>query len=475
MKIPAMLWLGWLLPILIFPRKENFASGEILGCKFHYNSNNKYYCFTHNFNMKKKSRITVAGLHLGTLQSKDVDGLQILNCDNNYIPEDVYWYFTNLKELHYICYSMDKSGLLDDSVYRGLFAYASELTEIYWSGHMIYTMPGYVFEGAKKLRTLSLNANVLTYIHKDAFQGIREVNSLSLGNNLFTYDLPLGIFDGLPNLRHLMLFSTNMKKLQKDLFRHNTQLQDLDLRNNKFISIEVEWSKLSNLQALNILDNICVSKEFNKGNMGEVKKYMAKCAIKTKIAENDQKKINGLSNSKYALDRKLKSLKSKDPGGDVKTVTTCDPDELRRLIKRIQKEIDKLGRKRGGKSNHKKDKKHKRPKPESSEEDGTESFKKPFREIDKKFKKEKNDLSKTMENESANFEKAFKKKMGKLKRKMAVFDDAEPMDDEVQLDDYTSQINRKYDKLLRENKALRQVNDELNQEADELAQFFYLS
>jgi Leucine-rich repeat (LRR) protein len=99
---------------------------------------------------------------------------------------------------------------------------------------------------------ISLEANKLTTVPTNIFNGLSDLQALDLSrNHLLT--LPAGAFNGLTELTDLDLFDCNLTTLPAGLFNGLTNLQDLDISSNQLTTLPAQlFNGLTNLTYLYI-------------------------------------------------------------------------------------------------------------------------------------------------------------------------------------------------------------------------------
>lgn len=458
-----MEWLKLTLLLITFLNKGKLTSSTNVSkfnCLFGYDSNDKYFCYNSGPTIVDSRDVIVHGYHENGRTNKDILGLYVIPYKLCRIPRSIFISFPNLEEFIYICHNYVGNCLDAKALFKGLFKQARNLFDLNLRGHKFKVLPAQAFDGATKLRNLDLNGNHIWKIKKKTFQGLNKLNSLSLANN--PINLPPGIFDDLPNLKHLSLFMCNLKRLPKELFRKNTKLQNIDLRNNKIVSVAVQWKKVPQLKNMNMKNNFCISEEFVKdANMDELENLTQTCPAE-KISKKYRTKIDKLRKGNKKLKKKLNDLKLEGVENEGSENASCNPDKLRKKIKNLKGEIEQIT------SAHKslKNVSNKRRSAIVGKKNETTEISK---ESLNKQKKEEEKLSMKQK-----FDENFVMRIEKLTRSWNTFNDDDEKDinnDEEQFDNYTSQINRKFGRLLEDNKALKTFNENFNKIADELVAF----
>ena len=92
------------------------------------------------------------------------------------------------------------------------------------------------FDGLSGLEVLNLDNNALTALPEDLFDGLTSLDELNLEDNSLT-SLPLAQFDGLTTLRLLYLEDNALAALPEDLFDGLTNLERVNLFNNSLTAL----------------------------------------------------------------------------------------------------------------------------------------------------------------------------------------------------------------------------------------------
>jgi len=157
--------------------------------------------------------------------------LQLLDLSQNqltYIPQGLFRDLASLKSLQ-----LNKNGLSDASL-------TSE-----------------TFQGLYNLTTLGLSSNNISgHFKKDAFQYLKKLDSLSLAKNDLTY-LTSETFNSLSNLpiTYLGLYGNKISGFDKNAFQNLKKLEYIDLRTNDFTDLPLGiFRNLVNLQRLYVYE-----------------------------------------------------------------------------------------------------------------------------------------------------------------------------------------------------------------------------
>jgi Leucine-rich repeat (LRR) protein len=142
------------------------------------------------------------------------------------------------------------------------FNYSNQSVDIELANKNIITIDPGTFNGFSFLKTLNLNYNPLIRLNLSTFNGLKNLEGLSLASTLAhddTSNISAVLFNGLENLASVNLASNNIKKLESNLFDGILSLKILDLKYNELSEIPVTlFSKLHQLEQL-ILQFNCIS------------------------------------------------------------------------------------------------------------------------------------------------------------------------------------------------------------------------
>jgi Leucine-rich repeat (LRR) protein len=112
-----------------------------------------------------------------------------------------------------------------------------------------------IFKHLANLQYLDLSDNNISSLDNDIFNTLTNLQELYLYNNLLTH-LDNDIFKHLTNLHKLYLDTNNLSHLDKDIFKNLTNLQELYLDYNKLTTLNKDIFKhLTNLHDLDLSNN----------------------------------------------------------------------------------------------------------------------------------------------------------------------------------------------------------------------------
>lgn len=119
--------------------------------------------------------------------------------------------------------------------------------------HGLQILPRTLFRGLRSLRSLYLTNNMITYLARDVFHGLTNLNFLSLDNCCVgPTHLPPDIFKYLPKLTILTMENAGIQNLSTEVFGNFSQLKKVQLNHNVMQTFSV--SMLESLSKLEYLD-----------------------------------------------------------------------------------------------------------------------------------------------------------------------------------------------------------------------------
>ncbi|CAG9811337.1 unnamed protein product [Chironomus riparius] len=191
---------------------------------------------------------------------------------------------TRHSELEHV--ECELSQKVDDSEIVAVYGYKSKIGESFTDiTDLVLTyknlpqhMPHGIGNVFKKLISFDASSSSVKYFDKMCFEKMEKVKFLRLSNNEIE-ELPGDVFEGLPNLQHLDMTKNKIKNLPADIFVKNVnlkyiklsenQLEVLDagvfannvnlkkifLNGNKLRKVAIDFTILSELSFLDLLDN----------------------------------------------------------------------------------------------------------------------------------------------------------------------------------------------------------------------------
>ncbi|KAL0808276.1 hypothetical protein ABMA28_012771 [Loxostege sticticalis] len=124
-----------------------------------------------------------------------------------------------------------------------------ELDDLNLSGNRIKEIPGNIFFGLRKLKTVLANNNSLQYIAANAFDYTSPITHLALNDNQLTSEVlsSQDVFRALPNLKTLHLQGNRISYVIPD-WKMIEPLEMLDLSRNNFTALEVAGIVFTNFR-----------------------------------------------------------------------------------------------------------------------------------------------------------------------------------------------------------------------------------
>ena len=152
---------------------------------------------------------------------------------------------------------LEITGYSSAGIVPGDFAGLAMLNELeIRDSPLLTTVPGNAFrEVTTSLRELRLNANRISSLHEDAFDGLTALTELSLDDNSIL-SLDEDTFDGLTALTELSLDDNSILSLDEDTFDGLTALTALHVANNRILSLDADlFDGLTALTELRLSQN----------------------------------------------------------------------------------------------------------------------------------------------------------------------------------------------------------------------------
>lgn len=120
-----------------------------------------------------------------------------------------------------------------------------------------------VFKGLNELDFLSLAYNHIEIIPEDVFCDLVYLETLDISGNLVKV-LSHKLFEANPNLIGVIACKTLITELPKNIFVNNLQLKHVDFCDGSLKTIEVDFTKFSNMLYVNLYNNPCFNATFIK-------------------------------------------------------------------------------------------------------------------------------------------------------------------------------------------------------------------
>lgn len=154
---------------------------------------------------------------------------------------------------------------------KTMFKQLENLTSLVLDGNPMSAIHSEVFASLTTLKTMSISfMSNLTYLSKNAFQGLDNIEILELHNNPRLSFIHKELFTNLPSINSVVLSYNNMSSLFNGTFSlTDGVLQKLDVQGNRFIcDCAIEWlieELMSNLSVIQHQDKLqCFSRALNQ-------------------------------------------------------------------------------------------------------------------------------------------------------------------------------------------------------------------
>lgn len=281
---------------------------------------NGYTCQFRSVYLAENETLNIVTNHDGDLTDADVLQVDFYSSRMNYLPNQMFSRFPNLRHLR-------MNAAYMQTIRNDSFDGASSLIEFTAVFNAISSLPANVFRGAANLEEITLVFNNIVFIDETAFNGLSRLSwlnldqnqieslapqtltslvnlqFLSLSNNiihrlpanLFTTlsslsnmlllnneieDVHLNAFNGLTNLDSIDLSRNNLTRIDARLFNPTRILRVLHLNQNAITAIHPDLiNNLQNLERLNLIGNQCIDEEFENvsANRPDVVRSLERC------------------------------------------------------------------------------------------------------------------------------------------------------------------------------------------------------
>ncbi|XP_048254850.1 carboxypeptidase N subunit 2-like isoform X1 [Haliotis rufescens] len=204
--------------------------------------------------------LDISSNYIATIREGAFNGLtnlQVLNLSQNNIANVA----SALQSLHNL-HTLDLSYNAISDLHTGAFRSQEQLVYLRLDGNRLQNLHGYVFQGLQNLQHLSLRHCLLISIASDMFSIVRSIRILNLGQNQIK-ELPASEeFRNLPSLQHLYLDSNQITTLTDSQFSGIT-LDTLQLSRNQITKITLETFKYFNARVIDLSYNMLVEIQNN--------------------------------------------------------------------------------------------------------------------------------------------------------------------------------------------------------------------
>ncbi|XP_043464269.1 protein toll-like, partial [Leptopilina heterotoma] len=181
------------------------------------------------------------------------------NCNLENLPENLFHGSINLKRIR-----IDDNSLqsLPDKLFQGLI----NLEELNLGKNRIESIPDNIFISCRKLQKLEIDNNNIVKISRATFNGLHSLRKLFIQhNNIITIDEEK--FAIMRNITYINLSHNNIKYISKTKSKSGSKsslnscknLKELDLSYNKISNFRKEWTRIPQIQRLNLSNNVLSS------------------------------------------------------------------------------------------------------------------------------------------------------------------------------------------------------------------------
>ena len=229
-----------------------------------------------------------------TIQNKVYIGIEKLNIFQKYPLKQILLHITNNKI---------------ERIQAFTFSFLTNLTRLELNNNDLVELEINSFDGLKNLNNLTLHSNKIKYIKNGVFKSLLALKELWLHRNEII-SIENNSFSDLVNLQILYLHSNKLDTVKKEMFGNMSSLKELWLQNNQIKYIDMySFSYLHGLQVLNLYTNRI--KQIENGTFGVLKNLIKLALFENEIETIELDSFGELVNLKeLSLNtNKLKSVK----------------------------------------------------------------------------------------------------------------------------------------------------------------------
>lgn len=310
-------------------------------CAYGYNEHKKYLCMNYYSEISSDVKVdAIVGHHVeGESDNSRVDGLIIFGRKVRRIPKNLFYHFSNLKEIVYTCLNTKGLCLDKGALFKGIFSDAGRVQTISLRGHKFEALKAETFQGVGKLEFLLLTSNFISEVHKDSFKGVNALKLLALNNNQIR-NFAAGTFDNLNNLEFLQLQGNDLSTLSKDVFKNMRALKQINLQQNKLTMVDFKFGEhFIQLENVNLIDNRCIGGFFSIGtgnnDLQTLDQSLAACSAVPQFDANETNIIKSLQIRNENLEKDIAALEQQEG-------RACDLAVLIKLAQQLQGEVEQL-------------------------------------------------------------------------------------------------------------------------------------
>lgn len=145
----------------------------------------------------------------------------------NFIPTNMFKYFSNFRG--FIAYNTSTTTIVTDA-----FNHCPLLEVLYIYYSPFEVLPAGFAQTCEKISYIDIQNNLLSYIDREAFRGLKNVKNIFLGYNKITC-IPPGLFDYTPELRTINFAFNDIYALDPNTFANMPYIQDINLSNCQLV------------------------------------------------------------------------------------------------------------------------------------------------------------------------------------------------------------------------------------------------
>lgn len=236
-----------------------------LECVYQISDFNLYTCLNTNLQCNYNEIISEPeGVHVDGKSNNDVTSIYLLSSEMKSMPRNLFEEFPNLLRL--VVHGLNVQGKFfnKESLSRGVFDGARKLTTVIITGTLLEDLKGDIFEGAaENLIFVSLEADGIRTIDKNAFNGLENLKTLSLNYNLIK-SFNEGTFEKLASLEFLSVSGNYLREIDPKLLASQYNLQTFALVENVIEVVDSKsLSRLPDLVEIDMEGNVCVDENFD--------------------------------------------------------------------------------------------------------------------------------------------------------------------------------------------------------------------
>ena len=200
-----------------------------------------------------------------------------LNTDVKFLPENMVESFPLL-----IAYQVTNCSIKTVNVihFKGLL----KLELLSLAYNEIESIDGDSFKDLTKLSTLYLNHNKIKTIDPNSFRSLENLLQLIIAHNQIDF-LDEKVFHKLTNLKFILLNYNKLSTVPANLFKNNLKLKGIKLSANKIQTISsTMFDHLTNLEYVDLQNNLCVNGSYNHGRFDEMKNALTtNCTLPVQV------------------------------------------------------------------------------------------------------------------------------------------------------------------------------------------------